>query len=66
MEYLNRYSYEGSVKEFDTTVNPKWTATTYATSIEKARSNLAYQYKRSHNKSPSSKITLPGKITLLT
>ena len=34
----------------------------YEVSEEKARSNLAYQYKKSHGRSATSKITLPGKI----
>lgn len=62
---MNQYSYEGPVKEFDTTINPRWKATTYAPSEAKARSNLAYQYKMTHNKSASCKITLPGKIVKL-
>lgn len=62
---MNQYSYEGPVKEFDTTINPRWKATTYAPSESKARSNLAYQYKKTHNKAASCKITLPGKIVML-
>jgi hypothetical protein len=62
---MNQYSYEGPVKEFGNTINPKWKGTTYAPSVEKARSNLTYQYKKTHNKSASCKITLPGKIVVL-
>jgi hypothetical protein len=62
---MNQYSYEGPVKEFDRIVSSKWKATTYAQSEAKARSNLAFQYKKMYKKSASSKITLPGKIVLI-
>ena len=62
---MYQYSYEGPVKEFDTTINPRWKATTYAPSEAKARSNLTYQYKKTHNKSSDSKIKLTGKIVRL-
>lgn len=59
------YSYDGPVKEFDTIVRNNWKATTYATSEKKARSNLAYQYKRETKRAAGSKITLPGKVSLV-
>ena len=59
------YSYEGPVKEFERIIDSKWKSTTYAQTEAKARSNLTFQYKRTHNKAASSKITLPGKITML-
>lgn len=62
---MNKYSYEGPVMEFDRIINPKWISTTYAQSEAKARSNLAYQYKKANNKTANCKITLPGKITLV-
>lgn len=58
-----RYYYSGPVKEFDDIINPKWEASTLATTESKAKSNLAYQYKVSHGKSYNSKITLPGKLS---
>lgn len=63
---MHQYSYEGPVKEFDTIINPRWKATTYAPSEAKARSNLTYQYKSAHNKDVGCKITLTGKIIQLT
>ena len=62
---MNLYVYEGPVKEFDTCVATNWKASTYAVSEKKARSNMAYQYKKTHNLSASSKITLPGKVMLV-
>ena len=31
----------------------------------KAKTNLAYQFKKKYNMAPAEKITLPGKITLI-
>lgn len=66
MEEVKRlYVYEGIVKEFDNIISRNWKGSTYAVSEKKARSNLAYQYKKSHNKVARTKITLPGKVELV-
>ena len=62
---MNKYSYSGPVKEFDTVVRNNWKATTLAVSEKKARSNLVFQYKQETGRSKDSKITLPGKIVLV-
>lgn len=62
MDY-SQYSYDGPVEEFGKCIARKWTATTFAPSESKARSNLTYQFKKQFNKTPSTKITLTGKIT---
>jgi hypothetical protein len=59
---MERYSYNGPVEEFGRCVAHKWSATTYAPSEKKARSNLTYQFKKQFNKTPGTKITLPGEI----
>ncbi|GHV47393.1 hypothetical protein FACS189499_04850 [Clostridia bacterium] len=59
---MKEYVYDGPVMEFTTYVANRWKASTRAVSENKARSNLAYQFKKSHNKLPSAKITLPGRI----
>lgn len=61
---MNKYLYDGPVMEFETCIQPRWQASTFAVSERKARSNLAFQYKRNTNRTPNTKITLPGKITL--
>lgn len=61
---MNKYVYDGPVKEFDYVISPRWQASTYAVSEKKAKSNLAYQYKKEHHKDPSARITLPGKLTM--
>ena len=62
---MKQYSYDGPVMEFDTCVTIRWKASTYAVSEKKAKSNLAYQYKKENNKVPNSKITLPGNVVLV-
>lgn len=59
------YTYSGPVMEFDKCIQRNWTATTWAKSEKKALNNLAFRYKRDHNRAANSKITLPGKITLV-
>lgn len=58
------YSYNGPVLEFDRCIVNRWNGQTYATSESKARSNLAFQFKRETGRLPRTKITLPGKIIL--
>lgn len=59
---MNHYAYDGPVMEFETCVANRWKGSTYAVSEKKARSNLAYQFKKQNNRLPSTKITLPGKL----
>jgi hypothetical protein len=56
------YSYDGPVLEFDRIIVNHWHAQTYASSEAKARTNLAYQFKKNTGRVPRTKITLPGKI----
>lgn len=58
------YSYDGAVLEFDKIVTNHWQGQTYATSEAKARSNLAFQFKKETGRVPRTKITLPGKIVV--
>ena len=60
---MNCYVYEGPVLIFGKLVTDRWEGQTYAQSEKKARSNLAYQYKKRTNRVAGAKITLPGKIT---
>lgn len=58
------YSYDGPVLEFDKIIANHWTGQTYAPTEARARTNLAYQFKRETGRVPRSKITLPGKIVV--
>lgn len=62
---MNRYVYDGPVMEFGTCIMARWKASTYAISEKKARSNLAYRFKRENNRTPNTKITLPDKVKLV-
>lgn len=62
---MNQYMYEGPVMEFERLIVNNWKASTYAPSERKARSNLAYRFKKIHNRVPTTRITLPGKIVLI-
>lgn len=60
-----RYRYDGPVMEFDMLVASRWKGETIAPSEQKARNNLAYQFKKSNNRIAGTKITLPGKIIMV-
>ena len=62
---MDLYLYDGPVMEFEKVICNRWVSKTWAQSAKKAKSNLTYQFKKQFNKAPSSKITLPGKITCL-
>ena len=62
MSQISRYSYKGPVMIFDRCVANSWYGETLAESKSKAKSNLAYQYKKKYNLSPGAKVTLPGKV----
>lgn len=57
-----KYVYVGPVEEFGRCIAHNWTATTYAPSLNKARSNFIFQFNKANGKIPTTKITLPGKI----
>lgn len=62
MALQHRYTYEGPVMEFDRLICSKWKGETVAESESKARSNLAYQFKKEAKRSPSARISLHGQI----
>ena len=64
MSQLSRYSYKGPVMIFGRCVANSWVGETVAESKAKAKSNLAYQYKKKHNLSSGAKVTLPGEIVM--
>lgn len=62
---MNRYTYDGPVMEFETCVASRWHGSTYAASEKKAKSNLAYQFKKNNNYISGARITLPGKVKVV-
>lgn len=65
MQKYHKYSYNGPVQEFDKVIANRWKGETMAISEKKARTNLIYQFKTQFGRTPNTKITLPGKITLV-
>ncbi len=61
---MKLYTYNGPVLEFDKIIANHWQGETYAVSEAKARTNLAYQFKKETGRVPRSKISLPGMIIL--
>lgn len=62
---MHKYEYEGPVMVFGICVMNNWKSETMAVSESKARSNLAYQWKKQNNRVAGSNITLPGKIKMV-
>lgn len=56
------YEYEGPVMTFDQVLRLHWEGATYAVSPEKAKSNLAFRFKKESNRTADCKISLPGKL----
>lgn len=65
MSNYNKYLYDGPVMEFDRCIDDHWKGETMAPTEAKARTNLIYQFKKSQGKVPATKISLPGKITMV-
>lgn len=59
---MDKYAYDGPVRMYENVLTSHWKAETVAESEAKARSNLAYQYKKTHGLDRSTKIALTGKI----
>lgn len=64
-EPYHKYTYDGPVLEFDKCVADHWKGETMALTERKAKSNLAYQYKKQNNRNAGVKVTLPGKIKMV-
>lgn len=60
MQY--KWSYNGPVLAFDKLATSKWKGETIATTLERAKSNLAYQYKKKNHLSPMARIMFPGEV----
>ena len=59
------YSYRGPVMVFDKCVEHYCTGETTASSEKKARSNLAYQYKKEMGLIPQTKVSITGKLKII-
>lgn len=59
---MERYVYIGPVMIFDRCVEDRYKGETYASSEKKARSNIAYGWKKLNGLEPTAKVSLPGNI----
>ena len=59
---MQKYIYKGPVMEFGKCISHCWEGSTMAPSESKARSNLAYQFKKKNNRVAGAKIALPGEL----
>ena len=57
------FTYSGPITSFGKVICENFTAQTEATSPEKAKSNIAAQFKKKYNYAIDRKIELPGRIT---
>ena len=64
MEF-NTYVYDGPVLIFGKCVANRWKSKTIASSESKARSNLAYQFKKQANLVTGFRVELPGKLKII-
>ena len=62
---MPKWLYDGPVLEFNTCIANHWKGETFAPTEAKAKNNLAYQFKKNNRRVPSSKITLPGDLTII-
>ena len=62
---MPKWLYDGPVLEFNTCIANHWKGETFAPTEAKAKNNLAYQFKKNNRRVPSSKITLPGNLTII-
>lgn len=62
---MEKYIYEGPVLEFDKCIADCWKGETMASTEKKARSNLAYQFKKNNNRLAGTRITLPGELKVI-
>ena len=62
MQENSKYFYDGPVMVFDKIHTNRWKGETKAPSENKARTNLAYQFKKQHDLASNAMVKLPGCI----
>lgn len=62
MDEVKLWRYSGPIAVFGKVIEVRYSAETYAISEKKARSNIAYQYKRDRNLNVSSNVALLDKV----
>lgn len=59
---MKRYRYSGPVEQFRKCICNRWTGETVATTEKRAKSNLAYRFKKETGRLGTINISLPGKL----
>lgn len=59
---MRRYRYSGPVSQFGKCICNKWTGETIAATERRAKSNLAYQFKKETCRLGTTNISLPGEL----
>lgn len=59
---MNRYYYDGPVMIFNRCAASIWHGETVAATEKKAKSNLAYQYRKECGLTPSASVSLPAAL----
>lgn len=62
MQGYSKYLYDGPVLIFDKIATNHWRSETMAISENKARSNLAYTFKKQNGLVPKTRVSLPGTL----
>lgn len=60
-----KWSYDGPVTSFGKCACQRWHGETIAPTESKARSNLAYQFKKQNRLVPGARVTLPGPLKVI-
>ncbi len=63
MQGYSKYFYDGPVMIFDKIATDHWHGETMAPTENKARANLAYQFKKQFNYASNAKVILPYDVT---
>lgn len=62
---MPRYSYEGPVLSFGKCVCDHWYGETWAPTEKKARTNLAYQFKKQGGLIAATNVVIPGNLVVM-
>lgn len=62
---MTKYRYSGPVVQFGSCICNRWTGETIAPNTRKAKSNLAYQFKKETGREKTANISLPGLLEIV-
>lgn len=62
---MTKYRYSGPVVQFKSCICNRWTGETIAPNARRAKSNLAYQFKKETGREKTASISLPGLLEIV-